>query len=29
MLLAEPIKQVPIADPALYDTPIPFYRTNS
>ena len=29
MLLAEPIKKVPVADAALYDTPIPYYRTNS
>ena len=29
MLLAEPIKQVPVADPELYDTPIPYYRTHS
>jgi hypothetical protein len=26
MLLAEPIKQVPVADPELYDTPIPYYQ---
>jgi NADH-quinone oxidoreductase subunit I len=29
MLLAEPVKRVPIADPALYDTPIPYYKTNA
>src|SRR4029077_18627697 len=29
MLLAEPVKQVPVADPALYDTPIPYYRSSS
>ena len=29
MLLAEPIKQVPVADPDLYDTPIPFYKEHS
>jgi hypothetical protein len=29
MLLAPPIKQIPVADPALYDTPIPYYKTNS
>ena len=29
MLLAEPIKQVPVADPELYDTPIPYYRLHS
>jgi len=29
MLLAEPIKKVPVADPSLYDTPLPYYRTNS
>ena len=29
MLLAPPIKQVPVADPDLYDTPIPYYRTSS
>ena len=29
MLLAEPVKRVPVADPALYDTPIPFYKSDS
>jgi NADH-quinone oxidoreductase subunit I len=29
MLLAEPIKKVPVADPDLYDTPIPYYRSHS
>jgi len=29
MLLAEPIKKIPVADAALYDTPIPYYKTNS
>jgi NADH-quinone oxidoreductase subunit I len=29
MLLAEPVKRVPVADPDLYDTPIPYYRTRS
>jgi hypothetical protein len=29
MLLAEPVKKIPVADADLYDTPIPFYRTNS
>jgi len=29
MLLAEPIKKVPVADAELYDTPIPYYRTYS
>jgi hypothetical protein len=29
MLLAEPIKKVPVADPVLYDTPIPYYRSDS
>jgi hypothetical protein len=29
MLLAEPIKQVPVADRELYDTPIPFYKSSS
>jgi NADH-quinone oxidoreductase subunit I len=29
MLLAEPVKKVPVADPALYDTPIPYYRSDS
>jgi hypothetical protein len=29
MLLAEPIKRVPIADPDLYDTPIPYYKAKS
>jgi NADH-quinone oxidoreductase subunit I len=29
MLLAEPIKRVPVADPALFDTPLPAYRTKA
>jgi hypothetical protein len=29
MLLAEPLKKVPVADPDLYDTPIPYYRAKS
>ena len=29
MLLAEPIKQVPVADADLYDTPVPAYKTNA
>ena len=29
MLLAEPIKQMPVADATLYDTPIPYYKSNS
>jgi hypothetical protein len=29
MLLAEPVKKVPVADPDLYDTPVPYYKTNS
>jgi NADH-quinone oxidoreductase subunit I len=29
MLLAEPIKRVPNADPALYDTPIPAYKSSA
>jgi hypothetical protein len=29
MLLAEPIKRVPVADPDLYDTPIPYYQEHS
>jgi hypothetical protein len=29
MLLAEPIKTVPVADRGLYDTPIPYYKVNS
>ena len=29
MLLAEPIKRVPVADPDLYDTPIPYYKEHS
>jgi hypothetical protein len=29
MLLAEPQKRVPVADPDLYDTPIPFYKERS
>ncbi|MDF2750408.1 MAG: NADH-quinone oxidoreductase, chain [Gaiellaceae bacterium] len=29
MLLAEPMKTVPIQDPDLYDTPIPAYKTSA
>jgi hypothetical protein len=29
MLLAPPVKQVPVADADLYDTPIPFYKSHS
>jgi hypothetical protein len=29
MLLAEPIKRVPVADAKLYDTPEPVYKTRS
>ena len=29
MLLAEPIKRVPVADTARYDTPEPSYKTRS
>ncbi len=29
MLLEQPIKRSPIADPALFDTPLPYYRTSS
>jgi hypothetical protein len=29
MLRAEPIKRVPVADPDLFDTPIPYYKTHS
>jgi hypothetical protein len=29
MLLAPPVKRVPIADPGLYDTPIPAYKARS
>ena len=29
MLLAEPIKRVPVQDPSLYDTPIPYYEEHS
>ena len=29
MLLAEPIKKVPVADRELYDTPIPYYEKHS
>jgi NADH-quinone oxidoreductase, chain I len=29
MLLAPPMKRVPVADPDLYDTPIPAYKTSS
>ena len=29
MLLAEPIKKMPVADPDEFDTPIPYYRAHS
>jgi hypothetical protein len=29
MLLAEPVKTVPVADRDLYDTPIPYYQSHS
>ena len=29
MLLAEPIKKIPVADRELYDTPIPYYKDKS
>jgi NADH-quinone oxidoreductase subunit I len=29
MLLAEPIKRIPVQDPDLYDTPIPAYKRDS
>jgi hypothetical protein len=29
MLLAAPIKTVPVADRDLYDTPVPAYKTSS
>ena len=29
MLLAPPVKRVPVADPDLYDTPIPYYEDHS
>jgi hypothetical protein len=29
MLLAAPMKQVPVADRDLYDTPIPAYKARS
>src|ERR687886_276222 len=29
MLLAEPVKRVPVADRELYDTPEPYYKTHS
>jgi hypothetical protein len=29
MLLADPIKRVPVADRELYDTPIPYYKDHS
>ncbi len=29
MLLAEPVKRVPVADRDLYDTPIPYYQSDS
>ena len=29
MLLDAPVKTVPVADPALYDTPTPAYKSSS
>jgi hypothetical protein len=29
MLLAPPVKRVPVADRDLYDTPVPVWRTES
>jgi NADH-quinone oxidoreductase subunit I len=29
ILLAEPRKKVPVADPSLYDTPIPYYKDHA
>ena len=29
MLLADPMKRIPVADPGLYDTPIPAYKSGS
>jgi hypothetical protein len=29
MLLAAPLKKVPVADPVLYDTPVPYYKSDS
>jgi hypothetical protein len=29
MLLAEPIKRIPVQDADLYDTPIPAYKSSS
>jgi hypothetical protein len=29
MLLAEPIKRVPVASAEEFDTPIPYYRSSS
>jgi len=29
MLLAEPVKKTPVADPDLFDTPIPYYKSHS
>jgi hypothetical protein len=29
MLLAPPIKQIPVFDRDLYDTPIPYYKDHS
>ncbi len=29
MLMADPIKRTPVADPTLYDTPDPYYKTDS
>jgi NADH-quinone oxidoreductase subunit I len=29
ILLAPPIKRVPVADAGLYDTPIPYYQDHS
>src|SRR3954451_18171988 len=29
MLLAEPVKRIPVQDPELYDTPIPYYKEHA
>jgi hypothetical protein len=29
MLLAEPVKRMPVADRDLYDTPIPYWKSGS
>ena len=29
MLLGRPVKKIPVADPSIYDTPVPYYKTHS